>query len=88
MKCSNCGNKIENYRIAGAILAYDGRGDLEREHFMMRLGSLYRTMAMTECNRCGKIEFYRLNAECLKDLEQLPNEPIMEDFEKKYKKQQ
>lgn len=84
MKCT-CGNKIDTYRTAGVILAHDGREEIEHDFFMMRLGSLYRAMAMTECIQCGKIEFYRQGADCIKGLTQLPNEPVMEDFEEKYK---
>jgi hypothetical protein len=84
MKCT-CGNKINTYRTTGVILAHDEREEIEHELFMMRLGSLYRAMVMTECSQCGKIEFYNQDAACIKDLVQLPNDPVMEDFEEKYK---
>ena len=79
MKCG-CGHNITHYRTIGALLAYDDLDELKSRLFNLRLGSLFKTMAMVECRKCGKIEFYSQESDYLSGMQKELNAPLSVEF--------
>lgn len=79
MKCK-CGNKIKKYRIIGALLSFDDLDGYDSQLLGLRIGSVFRAMAVVECEECGRINFYKRDAKILNNMVRIKNNSLIKSY--------